>query len=326
MDGTRVGNATEKNVFDAYSQAVSGAAERVGPAVVRIETENRVQRWLRRPGSDKAQGGMGSGVIYASDGHILTNAHVVDRAAAINVVLADGRRLKAALVGSEPEHDLAILRIGARDLAVAELADYTLRVGQLVVAIGNPYGFGWTVTAGVVSALGREIQATPGRWLRNLIQTDASVNPGNSGGPLVDSKGRIVGITTAMAPYAQGVGFAMPIQAALFVIARFGERPTRPHGPWLGVGGMSTSLDDALVKELRLPGERGVLLLEVAAGSPAGRVGLKLLDVIVAVDGRHVASPDELHQAIAGARGGQAVVTFIRDGRLRRVTVLVGPA
>ena len=323
MDGTRVGSTTEKNVFDAYSQAVSGAAERVGPAVVRIETTGRGPSWLHRPGSGGTPSGMGSGVIYASDGHVLTNAHVIERAVAIQVVLADGRRLKAALVGSEPEHDLAILRIGARDLPVAELADYTLRVGQLVVAIGNPYGFGWTVTAGVVSAVGREIQAAPGRWLRQLVQTDASINPGNSGGPLVDGSGRVVGITTAMIPNAQGVGFAMPIRAALSVIGRLGERSARPRGPWLGVGGMSTRLDEALVKALRLSSDRGVLLLEVAEDSPAGRVGLKLLDVIVTVDGRPVASPDELHQAIADARQQQVVVMFVRDSRLRRVTALI---
>ena len=322
MDGTFVRHTSEKEAFDAYSQAVSGAAERIGPAVVRIETEGRLPQWLRRPGS--APAGMGSGVIYASDGHVLTNAHVVERASAIQVVLADGRRLKAALVGKEPDCDLAILRVGARDLPVAELADYALRVGQLVVAIGNPFGFGWTVTAGVVSAVGREIQAQPGRWLRNLVQTDASINPGNSGGPLVDAKGRVVGITTAMIPYAQGVGFAVPMRAALSVVARLADRRARPQGAWLGVGGMSTSLDEATVKEHRLARERGVLLLEVAAGGPAGRAGLKLLDVLVAVDHRPVTSLDELQQAIARARRGQVTVSFLRDGRLRRVTVLVG--
>ena len=210
-----------------------------------------------------------------------------------------------------------------RARALAELADYSLRVGQLVVAIGNPYGFGWTVTAGVVSAVGRELQAQPGHMLRNLVQTDASINPGNSGGPLVDAKGRVVGITTAMVPYAQGVGFAIPMRSAFEVIARLTEKAARPDGPWLGIGGMRTSLDDALVKALRLPKDQGVLLLEVAAGSPAERAELKILDVVIAVDGRTVAGPDELHQAIAAARAGQVVLSFLRDGRLRRVTVVV---
>jgi S1-C subfamily serine protease len=315
---------TEQEAFDAYSQAVSGAAERVGPAVVRIETQSRgIPNWIRRQHPGNTPGGMGSGVLYSSDGHVLTNAHVVERAAAISAVMADGRRFQAAVVASEPEQDLAILRLGARDLPVAELADYSLRVGQLVVAIGNPYGFGWTVTAGVVSAVGREIQAQPGHMLRNLVQTDASINPGNSGGPLVDAKGRVVGITTAMVPFAQGVGFAIPMRSAFMVIARLSGRAARQPGPWLGVGGMRSSLDDAVVKEYRLAKAQGVLLLEVAAGSPAERAELKILDVIVAVDGRPVTSPDELHQSIVGARTEQVVLTFLRESKLRRVTVLI---
>jgi serine protease Do len=324
MDTGKSWNTTEQEAFDAYSQAVSGAAERVGPAVVRIETQSRsVPNRFRRQNPGSVPGGMGSGVLYGSDGHVLTNAHVVDRASEISVVMSDGRRLQAAVVAAEPEQDLAVLRLGARDLPVAELADYPLRVGQLVVAIGNPYGFGWTVTAGVVSAMDREIQAQPGHMLRNLVQTDASINPGNSGGPLVDAKGRVVGITTAMVPYAQGVGFAIPMRSALAVIARIGGKPARPRGPWLGVGGMSSSLDASVIKTHRLPKAQGVLLLEVAAGSPAERAELRILDVIVAVDGRPVTSPQELQQAIAGARAGQSVLSFLRDGRLRRVTVLL---
>lgn len=319
MVGT-VRNAADKQAFDAYSQAVAGAAERVGPAVVRIEAERRSAR-LRRPGNAPAS--MGSGVIYASDGHVLTNAHVVEGAARVWVALADGRRLLAALVGSDTQCDLAILRVGALDLPVAELASYTLRVGQLVVAIGNPYGFGWTVTAGVVSAVGREIEAAPGRWLRGLIQTDASINPGNSGGPLVDAQGRVVGITTAMIPYAQGVGFAVPMSAALSVVARFGERPARQHAHWLGVGGMSTHLEEAMVRGHRLARQRAVLLLDIAPDSPAARAGLKLLDVIIAVNDHPVTTPDELQQALSVARTDQVTITFMRDGRVRRATALV---
>lgn len=315
--------ATDQAAFDAYSTAVSGAAERVGPAVVRIETQRRARARNRRAAPGREQGGMGSGVLYGSDGHILTNAHVVEGSGLISVVLSDGRRLQAGLVGAERQCDLAILRVGARDLPVAELADYPLRVGQLVVAIGNPLGFGWTVTAGVVSAVGREIQAAPGRWLRNLIQTDASINPGNSGGPLVDGKGRVVGITTAMAAHAQGVGFAVPMGEAWQVIARLGAPDARRQRPWLGVGGMRTSLDEATVRTHRLQRDGGVLALEVTPGSPAERAGLKLLDVIVAVDDRPVASPEELQQELAQARAGQAVVVFLRAGRLRRATVLL---
>jgi S1-C subfamily serine protease len=266
---------------------------------------------------------MGSGVIYASDGHILTNNHVVERASVTRVVLADGRRLQAGLVGADAESDLAILRVGARNLPVAELADYPLRAGQLVVAIGNPYGFGWTVTAGVVSATEREIEAAPGRKLRHLVQTDASINPGNSGGPLVDARGRVVGITTAMVPYAQGVGFAVPVRAALEVIARCAGPRFRQQGARLGVGGMSASLDDAVVRSHHLQQDRGVLLLDVQADGPAGRAGLKLLDVIVAVNGQPVGSPEDLQRAVLRAGANRLVLAFVRDGHLRRATALL---
>jgi serine protease Do len=315
---------SEREAFDAYSQAVSGSAERVGPAVVRIETQARPAARIRRTAPGGVQSGVGSGVLYSSDGHILTNYHVIERAASIQALLPDGRRFQAAVAGAEPDADLAVLRIGGRDLPVAELGDYPLRIGQLVVAIGNPYGFGWTVTAGVVSAVEREIQAAPGRWLRHLVQTDAPINPGNSGGPLVDAMGRVVAITTAMIPFAQGVGFAVPMSTALSVIARVDERRASHQGTWLGIGGMPTRLDASLVKALGLPTDSGVLLLDVQTGGPAGKAGLRLLDVITAANGHTVSDTDELHQAVARVRDGRVTVSFVRDGRLRRVTVLLG--
>src|SRR5437667_4227200 len=196
-------NERDAQALDAYSNAVTGAAERVGPAVVRIDIEREGGRLVRTVFG----GGLGSGFIFASDGQILTNAHVVANARRVKVTLADGRTFDASLVGSEPDVDIALLRIGADHLHVAELGRGRLRVGQLVIAVGNPYGLNWTVTAGVDSALGRPLQA-PGTWkMTDLIQTDTSINPGNSGGPLVDSIGRVVGITTAMMPMAQGLGF-----------------------------------------------------------------------------------------------------------------------
>ena len=315
---------SEREAFDAYSQAVSSSAERVGPAVVRIETQARPSARLHRPAPDGAPSGLGSGVLYNSTGHILTNYHVIEKTTSIRVLLPDGRRFQAAVAGAERDADLAVLRIGGRDLPVAELGDYPLRIGQLVVAIGNPYGFGWTVTAGVVSAVEREIQAAPGRWLRHLVQTDASINPGNSGGPLVDAKGRVIGITTAMIPFAQGVGFAVPMSTALSVIAKVDERRANQQGTRLGVGGMPTRLDAPVVKALGLPTDRGVLLLDVQAGGPAGNAGLKLLDVIVAANDLAVSDIDELQRAVDKRRDGRITLAFVRDGRLRRVTAVVG--
>src|SRR6202011_3549126 len=231
-------NEKDAGALDAYSHAVTTAAERVGPAVVRIDIERDGQR-VGPFNVPAFGGGLGSGFIFASDGQILTNAHVVSRARRIQVTLADGRTFDAGLVGSDPEVDIAVLRIGADHLPVAELGRTPLRVGQLVIAVGNPYGLNWTVTAGVVSALGRTLEGSGIRKMTNLIQTDTSINPGNSGGPLVDSMGRVVGITTAMMPMAQGLGFSIPLDTVKSAIARINQRrETRPAGVSMGVGGM----------------------------------------------------------------------------------------
>src|SRR5256712_1518124 len=231
-------NEKDAQALDAYSYAVTTAAERVGPAVVRID----IDRDGRRVGPfnvPEFSGGIGSGFIFASDGQILTNAHVVAKARRIKVTLADGRTFDAGLVGSDPEVDVAVLRIGVDHLPVEELGRAPLRVGQLVIAVGNPYGLNWTVTAGVVSALGRTLDVPGTRKMTNLIQTDTPINPGNSGGPLVDSVGRVVGITTAMMPLAQGLGFSVPLDTLKATIARINKnREAKPRGVSLGVGGM----------------------------------------------------------------------------------------
>src|SRR5256714_7531125 len=233
-------NERDAQALDAYSNAVTGAAERVGPAVVRIDIEREGGRLVR----SEFGGGLGSGFIFASDGQILTNAHVVANARRIRVTLADGRTFDAGLVGSDPEVDVAVLRIGADHLPVAELGRTPLRVGQLVIAVGNPYGLNWTVTAGVVSALGRTLDVPGSRKMTHLIQSDTSINPGNSGGPLVDSVGRVVGITTAMMPLAQGLGFSVPLDTVKATIAKINKnRETRPQGVSLGVGGMRIKID-----------------------------------------------------------------------------------
>jgi serine protease Do len=285
----------EDKALDAYSQAVSSAAERVGPAVVKVE-------------SGRGRG-MGSGVIFDSGGRILTNEHVVRGRVQVQVTLADGRRLPATVIGADPRLDTAVLRVTARNLPVAELHSGPLKVGQLVVAIGNPYGLSWTVTAGVVSALGRELPIGDGLALRDLIQTDVPINPGNSGGPLVDAQGRVVGITTAIIPFARGVGFAVPVSSVLTALARFDEMRHR-DGRTLGI--------------VAAPAEGGVLVLEVEPDSPAERASLRAQDVIVALDGRRVANASAITDALKAVRPGQTVeVAFLRQGRRGKTTVVL---
>jgi serine protease Do len=315
-------NERDAQAMDAYSSAVTTAAERVGPAVVRID----IEREGRGGGGGRYNappfgGGLGSGFIFASDGQILTNAHVVARARRIKVTLADGRTFDAGLVGSDPEVDVAVLRIGADRLPVAELGRVPLRVGQLVIAVGNPYGLNWTVTAGVVSALGRTLDVPGTRKMTDLIQTDTSINPGNSGGPLVDSSGRVVGITTAMMPMAQGLGFSVPLDTLKATIAKIGkQREARPNTVSMGVGGMQVKIEPAL----RLSQQFGMELLEIRSGSPAERAELKRMDVILAADDEAVTEPRDLQRIVRRHRPGEKItVSFLRGGKQRKVTVVL---
>ncbi len=315
----------DAQALDAYSHAVTTAAERVGPAVVRIDIEREGGRYGRYGTPSEFGGGLGSGFIFASDGQILTNAHVVEHARRIRVTLADGRKFDAGLVGSDSDVDVAILRIGADHLPVAELGRAPLRVGQLVIAVGNPYGLNWTVTAGVVSALGRTLEAPGVRRMTNLIQTDTPINPGNSGGPLVDSAGRVVGITTAMMPMAQGLGFSIPLDTVKAVVARTAhKREAAPSGVSLGVGGMRVQLDATLQRNLNLPQQFGMEILEIRSGGPADRAELKRLDIIIAADGDPVAEPRDLQRAVRRHQSGEKVaISFLRGGKQRKVTVVL---
>ncbi len=314
MEGRR-----EAEALDAYSSLVNQAAERVGPAVVKIETTAARQG---QPGQ-----GQGSGVLFRRDGQILTNAHVIQGAGKITVTLADGRHFEGAVMGADRARDLAAIRIGARDLPVAELSERPLKVGQLVIAVGNPYGLGWTVTSGVVSALGRTLPGPATIKLDNLIQTDAPINPGSSGGPLVDSNGRVVGITTAMVQFAQGLGFAIPTATALSVLGKFiRPRATKTSTPELGLGGIRTRIDDWIISRNSLSASEGILVLEVKPNSPADRASLKLLDIIIDIEGHQVASPLELTRALKAHRAGDTVkIGFIRDGSRRQVTAVLDP-
>jgi S1-C subfamily serine protease len=306
----------EVEALDAYSTLVNYAAERVGPAVVKIETE------VARGGRRANAAGQGSGVIFRRDGQILTNAHVVEGAQTIRVSLADGRQFKAGLLGADRMHDIAEIRIGARDLPVAELSERPLKVGQLVIAVGNPYGLGWTVTSGVVSALGRELPNPRGGKLTELIQTDAPINPGSSGGPLVDSQGRVVGITTAIVPYAQGLGFAVPTSTAFRILGHFVAPARSTATPELGLGGTRTQIPDWIITRNKLDQNQGVLILEIKPDSPAAKASLKLNDVIVDINGNRIKSPGEMAKQLKQFRSGDAVsLGFLRQGTRRRVTV-----
>jgi S1-C subfamily serine protease len=305
----------ESEALDAYSQAITSTAARVGPAVVKIETG----RGGRQPdGQPGPQQGLGSGVIYSSDGYILTNAHVVAGAARVVVSLPDGRRMPAGVLGSEPAKDLAVLRVAEGRLPVAELSASPLRVGQLVVAIGNPFGLDFSVTAGVVSALNRSLPTGPGQQLEQLIQTDTPINPGNSGGPLADVRGRVVGITTAIVPWGQGLGFAVPSVTAYEVIGRITQRHRDAIGRGaLGVSGLDITRDGAA------DGQRGVLLLEVAPGGAADQASLRSGDILVSLEDQPVESVDALRKTVQALRGRSPWrVSFLREGRRRSVSLV----
>ncbi len=291
----------DPELLDAYSRAVSGVVERAAPAVVSVEVQHR-----RRSGSRREEQGHGSGFVFTPDGFILTNSHVAHGATKTEVAFPDGRRLRAELVGDDPETDLAILRVDASSLIAAPLGDSAaLRVGQVVIAIGNPLGFQSTVTAGVVSALGRSFRSVSGRLIDNVIQTDAALNPGNSGGPLLDSRGNVVGVNTAVILPAQGICFAVAVNTVKLVVGQliaYGHvRRAR-----IGVGGQNVSLPRLAVRAHRLIQPSGVLITTIESGSPADTAGLQTGDIIVAFDGKPVHGIDDLHRLLTGERIGAA--------------------
>jgi len=293
-------------LLDAYSKAVVGAAEKLSPSVVKIDVSQSVRT---RSGEARERQGGGSGFAFTPDGLILTNSHVVNGASRIQVSFSDGRRLPAHVVGDDSGTDLAVIRIDAPStdaaaFAVAPLGDsQKLRVGQLAIAIGNPYGFQYTVTAGVVSALGRSLRSYSGRMIDDVIQTDASLNPGNSGGPLVSSEGRVIGVNTATIMGAQGLCFAIGINTAKFVAGRLLQRGKITRG-YIGVEAQTAPLHRRLIRFYDLDQETGVVILSVTEDSPARRAGLREGDVIISLEGQPVAGVDDLHRLLTDARVG----------------------
>src|SRR5437588_9538924 len=288
---------SDDDVLDAYSRAVITAAEKVSPSVVYIEVEQRVSK--RRPNIPRMPQerlGSGSGFIFTPDGFILTNSHVVHGAKKIEVTLADGHKHQADLIGDDPDTDLAVIRINAPNLVPAQLGEaQRIRVGQLVIAIGNPYGFQYSVTAGVVSALGRSLRAQSGRLMDAVIQTDAALNPGNSGGPLVNSQGEVIGVNTAMILPAQGICFAIAIDTVKYV-AGWLIKDGKIRRSYIGVGGQDVKLHRRLVRFHHLPVESGVLVVSIEPNSPAAYAGLREVDVVVEFNGHPIASVDALHK------------------------------
>jgi S1-C subfamily serine protease len=293
-------------LLDAYSHAVVSATEKISPSVVKIDV---TLTGKSRAGEPRERQGGGSGFVFTPDGLIFTNSHVVHDATKIHVSLADGGHFPAHVVGEDPATDLAVIRIGIPDndapaLVAAPLGDSkNLRVGQLAIAVGNPYGFQYTVTAGVVSALGRSLRSYSGRLIDDVIQTDASLNPGNSGGPLVTSDGHVIGVNTATIMGAQGLCFAIGINTAKFVAARL-LRDGKIRRSYIGVQAQTVPLHRRLVRFYDLPKESGVVVISVEEASPAKRIGLREGDVIVALDGQPVAGVDDLHRLLTDARVG----------------------
>jgi S1-C subfamily serine protease len=309
-------------LLDAYSRAVVSAAEKVSPSVAKIEVTQSTGHG--RNGEPRERHGGGSGFVFTPDGLVLTNSHVVHNASKIAISLSDGRSFPAHLIGEDPATDLAVIRIDAPNLSAAQLGDsQKLRVGQLAIAIGNPYGFQYTVTAGVVSALGRSLRSYSGRMIDDVIQTDASLNPGNSGGPLVSSEGRVIGVNTATIMGAQGLCFAIGVNTAKFVASRLLQQG-RIRRAYIGVEAQTVPLHRRIVRFYDLPKETGVIVLAATEGSPAQKGGLREGDIIVAFGGRPVAGVDDLHRLLTDTQVDvKSTITVLR--RTERLELEIVP-
>jgi S1-C subfamily serine protease len=318
------GSFSDDGLLDAYSRAVTGVAEAVGPAVVRLDVKRRARGQDGRERSGPELAGSGSGFIFTPDGLIATNSHVVSGATEIGVTLADGQSFRASLIGDDPDTDLAVVRVDGHRLPTVPLGESReLRVGQLAIAIGNPYGFQSTVTAGVVSALGRSLRSQNGRLMDDVIQTDAALNPGNSGGPLVSSRGEVIGVNTAVILPAQGICFATAIDTAKVTIGQL-LKHGRVRRARLGFAGQNLVLPRRMVRNYGLERDGAVQAASVERGGPASRAGLEQGDIIIAFAGRAVAGFDDLHRLLTEEKLGTRVpLEVLRRGR--RLTLEIEP-
>ena len=296
----------DRSLLDAYSQAIIGAVEQVGPAVVRVEVKN----------------GGGSGVLFTPDGFLLTNSHVVDRGGNVRVTLPDGRSSAAQIIGTDAITDVAVLRIGGSELPWARLADSKLvRVGQVAIAIGNPFGFHHSVTSGVVSALGRSLRSRSGRLMDDILQTDAALNPGNSGGPLVASTGDVIGLNTATIMSAQGLCFAIASNTVRFVASRL-MRDGRLRRSFIGMAGQQTPVPRALARAAGIATGSGVIVASIDERGAAAAAGVREGDVVIRFDGQLITGIDDLHRLLTEERIDRAVpVAVLRSGQLVELTV-----
>jgi len=299
----------DAKLLDAYSRSVAEAVDRVGPAVARIEHVGR-------------RAGHGSGFVISPDGLIVTNSHVVGDARAVRVMTPDGGSAEGRVLGGDPDTDIALIRADGRFPATAQLGDSkTLRRGQIAIAIGNPLGFEWTVTAGVVSALGRSMRSSTGRLIDDVVQTDAALNPGNSGGPLVSSNGEVIGVNTAIILGAQGIAFAVASNTASHVVSEI-IRHGRVRRAFIGVSADTVVLPRRAALATHVASDTAVRIRKAEPGGPAARAGLRDGDVIAAIDGRAVTGVDDLIRLLTAERIGQALIfTAIRGSAIETITV-----
>ncbi len=316
---------SDDDILDAYSRAVIGAAEKLSPSVVNVEVVHKINKGSSRlNNAGREARGCGSGFIFTPDGFILTNSHVVRGASSIEVTLSDGRKLPAKIIGDDPYTDLAVIKADALGLAPVSFGDSkSIKAGQLVIAIGNPYGFQCTITTGVVSALGRSLRTDSGRLVDGIIQTDAALNPGNSGGPLVTSRGEVIGVNTAIIYPAQGICFAIPSHIAHYVAEKL-IKDGRIRRSCIGIAGFDLTADSHLIKSWSLSVDKGVLVTHIGDNSPAERSGLTRGDVIVAFAEQKIANGDDLHRILTEDKIDQELTLTVMRGS-EEVTLKVRP-
>jgi S1-C subfamily serine protease len=318
--GAAPASGDDSPLLDSYSATIVNVVERVGPAVGFVSMQRRVgdqKRAAKRDGANRQVSGTGSGFVFTPDGYMLTNSHVVHEASSIRIAFPSGREFDADLVGEDPETDVALVRVGGNDMQVAQLGhSRRLKVGQIAVAIGNPLGFQNTVTTGVVSALGRTLRASSGRLMDDIIQTDAALNPGNSGGPLVNSAGEVIGLNTAMIAGAQSICFATGIDTVRWVVSQLFAHG-RVKRAFVGISGTTVPIDRRLQRAFDLDQTNGVRVIEVQAHSPAKLSGIEDGDLLIGLDGTPVTGIDTLQRLLNGDRIGKlCAVRLIRRGRL----------